>query len=84
MAVTTDKERKQKPVIPVPDDPENLHISKAQFVEKRRKLKEKEAKLKAYAQELDAQSSDPDLEKEETQEIPKEIKKPGRPKKTEA
>jgi len=37
-----------KPIRRVKNDPENLHISKEEFLAKRRKAKELDAKMKAY------------------------------------
>ena len=60
-----------KPIKPVKYDPENLHISKEQFLEKRRKAKELAAKMKAY--ELKAKE---EIEAEAKVEKPKEVEKP--------
>lgn len=72
---------------PMPDDPENIKLSKEQFVAKMRLRREKEAKIAEFAKTLDAKddktesSSAPQAEPE----APKEEKKigRGRPKKIE-
>lgn len=83
------KERKEllkKPVPMMPDDPENIRISKAQFIEKRRKQKEKAAAIKRFAEEYDNKQQQPGpgpdepkkVEPEETSDVPAEEKKKGR------
>jgi hypothetical protein len=80
MAVTTDKAKKLKAIVYVPDDPDNKNISKAEFVEKRRKAREKAAKLAAYADKIDA--GEP-VREEDVEKAPEEPKKTGRPSKKE-
>jgi len=63
---------------PVPYDPTNINLSKAEFVAKEKARKEKELKIKEFAKALD----EPEVKKEaeiET-EIPKPLKPRGRPK----
>ena len=51
--------------MPVPYDPENINLSKEQFIEKRRKQKELAAKLDVYKQqamaEIEAESPTPEV-----------------------
>lgn len=63
------------PIVPVPTDYSNLHISKEEFIEKRRKLKEHDAKVKAFAEQerVKMEIPEPDVEQN--------VRKPGRPKK---
>lgn len=55
MAVTT-KKKNLPPVVPVETDPENLHISKAEFLEKRKAQKARDAKLGKLKGDLDAEA----------------------------
>jgi hypothetical protein len=68
----------------LPDDPENIRLSKEQFVAKQRQRREKEAKIAEFAKTLDAKEDKPaesiPSDKSEAK-IPKEEKpKKGRPK----
>jgi len=74
---------------PLPNDPENIKLSKAQFVAKMRLRREKEAKIAEFAKTLDAgenKAEESKKEPAETTEAPKkapvEENKPrrGRPK----
>ena len=67
------EKKELKPIKRVKNDPENLHISKEQFIEKRRKQKELDAKMKAY--ELKAKE-----EIEAEAKVKKEVKKETKPK----
>ena len=70
-----------------PYDPENLHRSKAQFIEAQRVKKEKALKLEAYSKQLDAEKEQK-MKELETEEAPapeapiEPKKKKGRPKKS--
>ena len=66
---------KKKEILPrtvVPNDPENMFRSKAQFVENRRKLREREIKLKEREAELMA-GEEAEAPKVETKKRPKKI-----------
>lgn len=69
---------------PLPDDPENIKLSKEQFVAKMRLKREKEAKIAEFAKTLDTKEEKvPEKAPVEAGlEIPKEEKKTkrGRPK----
>jgi hypothetical protein len=69
---------------PMPDDRENITLSKADFIKKMEDKKLKEAKLKEFSKELDKVSKPEKVEKvEEKKEETTEAKpkKMGRPKK---
>lgn len=51
MAIMT-KKKKYPPIETVPDDPENIKLSKADFVAKQKKRKETDRKLKEYKELL--------------------------------
>jgi|AMWB02.1.fsa_nt_gi hypothetical protein len=70
----------------LPDDPENIRLSKEQFVAKQRQRREKEAKIAEFAKTLDTKEEKKETSKVEAEtEAPKEEKKivRGRPKKIE-
>ena len=70
MAGITSKRKDPVPARISAYDPENMHLSKAEFVEKQRKMKEQESKIKEYKAGLDKEES----EKKLTGKKPKEIK----------
>ena len=81
------KRRKEilKQAVPMrPDAPENIHLSKAQFIEKRRKEKEEEIAVAKYREDYrktkEVKSAE---EKEVKKESVLEPKKRGRPKRVE-
>ena len=57
MAVTT-KKKALPPVKYVKTDPENLHLSKNDFIAKRKAEKIKNSKLKQFGDELDKEESE--------------------------
>jgi hypothetical protein len=65
----TSKKKDPTPKEIVPDDKENLHLSKAEFVEKQRKAKEIKLKLKEREAELKAE------DKAESKKKPLKIEK---------
>jgi len=69
MAGITSKKKDPIPERIAPNDPENIHLSKAEYVEKQRRLREQELKVKGYKAGLDKEES----EKKATKK-PKEIK----------
>ena len=68
----TSKKKEIKPASVVPNDPQNMFRSKAEFVENRRKLKERELKLKEREAELMA-GEEAEKPKVETGKRPKKI-----------
>lgn len=73
-----EKKRSDRGVVvtPKPNDPENIHLSKAQFIAKQKALKEKALKVAEYAASLDNK-------KEVAPEVKEEKKSRGRPRKIE-
>ncbi len=67
----------KQPVPMRPDAPENIRLSKKEFIAKRRAEKEEDLKVEAYRQELRAKKETP------TPEIPKEAEGGKEEKKTE-
>jgi len=81
MAMTT-KSKDKKPIKYVDDDPENIKLSKKEFVAKRKKQKERDAYLKAQAAEFEAnydkeEPETPKLKEEEVTTV-KVVKKVGK------
>lgn len=84
------EKRKLAPITILPYDPENLHLSKAQFQEKERKRKELNARMKAFEQTAKAEIEAETIAKKEpaqstqtiqTEPVPVKEEKPrGRPK----
>lgn len=71
------------PIIPLPDAPENIRLSKKEFIAKRRKEKENAIKVEAFKESLKEEkvygvSHEEEKGKEEVTEV-----KRGRPKKVE-
>jgi hypothetical protein len=64
----------------VPYDPENIHLSKAQFIAKQKVAKEKAIKVAEFEASLDKKSEE---EKIEVKEEKEKTKKRGRPLKVE-
>lgn len=74
----------KQPVPMRPDDPENIHLSKAQFIAKRRKEKEDSVEKEQVWQEHLAKKGQKDvMQKEEVKEGKVEAKHKGRPKRVE-
>ena len=71
----------KEPVIKRPDDPENIHLSKEQFIAKRRKEKEDSVEKEKVWQEHLAKKRDKNVVQEKGQETP--VVKKGRPKRVE-
>lgn len=79
------KELLRKAVPMLPDAPDNAHISKAEFIRRRREKTEEDLAVEAYREKYRSEKSAPKKEekKDEVQEEEKEVKKVGRPKKIE-
>ncbi len=80
----TEKKATDRGVIvknPMPDDPENIKLSKTEFVAKEKARKEKELKIKEFAKTLD--ESKEETKTEVKTETPKIEKPRGRPRKIE-
>ena len=66
---------------PLPDDFENIHLSKADFVKKMEAKRLKEQKLKEYSRELDKEKDEKKPDTKETPGIEDKPARKGRPKK---
>ena len=58
MVKTTDVKKNAIPPEIVPYEPENLHLSKADYVAKRKAQKEKQAKLNALSRQIDEEEKE--------------------------
>ncbi len=76
MAGITTESKPATPKHIVPDDKENIKLSKSQFIEKKRKLKEKELKLREYARELEEKESGNQVGDVEVKEEVKRVRRP--------
>ena len=61
---------------PMPTDFENIGLSKAEFIKKQKRLKEKEEKIREYSKELDKGGIDDKKPKDVVQESPKKGRRP--------
>ena len=81
------KKRKEllKQAVPMkPDAPENIHLSRDQFIAKRIKEKEEDLAIEKYRQEYRAKKENKDgVREEKKEEKVEEPKKKGRPKRVE-
>ena len=72
----------KKPVPMLPDDPDNIRISKADFLAKRRKQKEEELAVEQFKRDRKAKEVTSGVQGEEKAET-EVLKKVGRPKRVE-
>jgi hypothetical protein len=70
----TSKKKDPTPAVIMPDDAENIHLSKAQYVEKQKKRRDRELKLKEKEAELLAGDKE-EAPKVETKKKPLKIDK---------